>query len=53
MIPKVQEAIQTIDRDGSLPRGVRVVPFYDRSSLLALTTHTVLHNLVFDACWFS
>jgi heavy metal efflux system protein len=47
MIPKVEEAIQTINRDGSLPRGVRVVPYYDRSSLVALTTHTVLHNLVF------
>ena len=47
MIPKVEEAIQTLNRDGSLPRGVRVVPFYDRSSLVALTTHTVLHNLVF------
>ena len=47
MIPKVQQAIDTLNHDGSLPRGVRVVPFYDRSSLIALTTHTVLHNLVF------
>ena len=47
MIPKVEKAIQTLNRDGSLPRGVRVVPFYDRSSLVALTTHTVLHNLIF------
>ncbi len=28
-----------------LPPGVRVVPFLDRSDLLHLTTHTVLHNL--------
>jgi cobalt-zinc-cadmium resistance protein CzcA len=28
-----------------LPKGVRVVPFLDRSDLLAFTTHTVLHNL--------
>ena len=47
MIPKVQKAIETLNRDGSLPRGVRVVPFYDRSSLVALTTHTVVHNLIF------
>jgi len=47
MIPKVQQAIDTLNRDGSLPRGVRVVPFYDRSSLVAITTHTVLHNLIF------
>jgi cobalt-zinc-cadmium resistance protein CzcA len=47
MIPKVKEAIDTLNHDGSLPRGVRVVPFYDRSSLIAITTHTVLHNLIF------
>jgi cobalt-zinc-cadmium resistance protein CzcA len=29
-----------------LPPGVKVVPFLDRSSLVHLTTHTVLHNLV-------
>jgi cobalt-zinc-cadmium resistance protein CzcA len=28
-----------------LPRGVTIVPFLDRSDLLALTTHTVLDNL--------
>jgi cobalt-zinc-cadmium resistance protein CzcA len=28
-----------------LPPGVQVVPFLDRSSLVHLTTHTVLHNL--------
>ena len=36
-----------MNHDGSLPPGVKVVPFYDRSSLIALTTHTVLHNLIF------
>ncbi len=28
-----------------LPKGVTIVPFLDRSDLLELTTHTVLHNL--------
>ncbi len=28
-----------------LPRGIKLVPFLDRSDLLHLTTHTVLHNL--------
>ena len=28
-----------------LPAGVKVVPFIDRSDLVHLTTHTVLHNL--------
>ncbi|MGC2281015.1 MAG: efflux RND transporter permease subunit, partial [Candidatus Acidiferrales bacterium] len=47
MIPKVEAAIETLNHDGSLPPGVKVVPFYDRSSLIDLTTHTVLHNLIF------
>jgi cobalt-zinc-cadmium resistance protein CzcA len=38
---KVQELNEHI-----LPPGVKVVPFLDRSKLLELTTHTVLHNLV-------
>ena len=28
-----------------LPRGVKIVPFNDRSDLVHFTTHTVLHNL--------
>jgi heavy metal efflux system protein len=47
MIPKVEAAIKNLNHDGSLPPGVKVVPFYDRSSLIAVTTHTVLHNLIF------
>jgi len=31
--------------DHILPPGVRIVPFLDRSDLVHLTTHTVLHNL--------
>jgi cobalt-zinc-cadmium resistance protein CzcA len=37
---KVNELNTTI-----LPTGVKVVPFIDRSDLVGLTTHTVLHNL--------
>jgi heavy metal efflux system protein len=47
MIPKVEAAIDKLNHDGSLPPGVKIVPYYDRSSLIALTTHTVLHNLIF------
>src|SRR5579883_2763410 len=31
---------------GILPPGVQIVPFLDRSDLVHLTTHTVMHNLV-------
>ena len=47
MIPKVEAAINNLNHDGSLPTGVKVIPFYDRSSLIEVTTHTVLHNLIF------
>jgi heavy metal efflux system protein len=35
---------------GTLPPGVKVVPFLDRSDLLKLTTHTVLENLTIGIC---
>jgi heavy metal efflux system protein len=47
MVPKVEAEIDKLNHDGSLPPGVKIVPYYDRSSLVALTTHTVLHNLIF------
>ena len=47
MLPKVKAEIDRMNHDGSLPPGVRVVPFYDRGSLIAVTTRTVLHNLLF------
>jgi len=47
MIPQVRAAIEKLNHDGSLPSGVKVVPFYDRSTLIGITTHTVLHNLIF------
>lgn len=47
IIPKVEEEVAKINSDGSLPAGVKVVSYYDRSSLVNVTTHTVLHNLVF------
>jgi heavy metal efflux system protein len=47
VIPKVEAEVQKMNSDGSLPPGVKIVPYYDRSSLVSETTHTVLHNLIF------
>ncbi len=47
VLPELKAAIATMNRDGSLPAGVKVVTYYDRGSLISVTTHTVLHNLVF------
>jgi cobalt-zinc-cadmium resistance protein CzcA len=47
VLPKVEAEIEKINSDGTLPPGVKVVTYYDRSTLVNVTTHTVLHNLVF------
>src|ERR1700675_2557881 len=47
IIPRVQAAVERLNSDGSLPPGVKIVSYYDRSSLVGVTTHTVLHNLIF------
>jgi len=47
ILPKVKAEIELMNHDGSLPPGVRLVPIYDRGSLVDVTTHTVLHNLAF------
>ncbi len=47
VLPRVKAEVEKINTDGTLPPGVKVVPYYDRSSLVGVTTHTVLHNLVF------
>ena len=40
----VHKMVQQLN-DQILPKGVKIVPFIDRSDLLHFTTHTVLHNL--------
>ena len=47
VVKRVREEIEKINGDGSLPPGVKLVPFYDRTTLVNVTTHTVLHNLFF------
>jgi cobalt-zinc-cadmium resistance protein CzcA len=47
IIPKVHAEVERINSDGTLPPGVKIVSYYDRSSLVGVTTHTVLHNLIF------
>ena len=47
VLPRIKAEIQKLNTDGSLPPGVKLVPYYDRTSLVAVTTHTVFHNLLF------
>src|SRR5713101_8508426 len=47
LIPRIKTEVEKINKDGTLPPGVKVVPIYDRSTLVNVTTRTVLHNLLF------
>jgi heavy metal efflux system protein len=47
VLPRVEAEVEKMNHDGSLPPGVKLVPFYDRMELVNVTTHTVLHNLIF------
>lgn len=46
-IRRVEAEVEKITREGILPPGVRLDKVYDRSELIHVTTHTVVHNLVF------
>jgi heavy metal efflux system protein len=46
VVARVRAEIEKINSDGTLPPGVKLVPYYDRTSLVNVTTATVLHNLV-------
>jgi cobalt-zinc-cadmium resistance protein CzcA len=45
-IKKVEEEVVNINRSGILPPGVHIEQIYDRSDLINVTTHTVLHNMI-------
>ncbi len=47
VLARVKAEVAKINSDGTLPRGVKVVPFYDRSWLVSLTTGTVVRNVIF------
>jgi cobalt-zinc-cadmium resistance protein CzcA len=44
VLKKIEDKVKELNSQ-ILPKGVKVVPFLDRSELVHLTTHTVLHNL--------
>ena len=47
VVPRIKREIEQLNSDGELPPGVKLVPYYDRTGLVNVTTHTVLHNLIF------
>jgi heavy metal efflux system protein len=47
VLPRIKAEVERMNNDGTLPPGVKLVPYYDRAALVNVTTHTVLHNLIF------
>lgn len=45
-IMRVKAEVERINASGILPPGVRIERIYDRSDLIDITTHTVLHNML-------
>lgn len=45
-LQRIRERIEFIRRNHLLPPGMEIEPFYDRGTLVDLTTHTVIENLV-------
>ena len=43
----IEAEVEKINKSNLLPAGVQLVPYYNRRELIGVTTHTVLHNLVF------
>src|SRR6186713_1192350 len=47
VVIRVREAVAKLNTDGTLPKGVQILPFYDRGDLVGITVNTVLHNMMF------
>jgi cobalt-zinc-cadmium resistance protein CzcA len=45
-IRRVEAEVDKVNNSGILPPGVHIERIYDRSDLIHITTHTVLHNMV-------
>jgi len=45
-IRAVEALVEKINTTGILPPGVQIKRIYDRSDLISVTTHTVMHNLI-------
>ena len=45
-IQRVEREVEKINSSNILPPGVKIEKIYDRSDLIRVTTHTVLHNML-------
>ena len=47
VLKSIEAEVQKMNTTNVLPKGVQIVSYYNRRELIGVTTHTVLHNLVF------
>ena len=47
VIQRIEAEVDKMNRAGVLPAGVQIRPYYNRRDLIGITTHTVLHNVIF------
>jgi len=47
VLKRIGAEVDKLNHSEALPAGVQIQPFYNRRDLIHVTTHTVLHNLVF------
>lgn len=45
-LKRVEAEVNVINTTGILPPGIQIKPIYDRTELIEVTTHTVLHNVL-------
>jgi cobalt-zinc-cadmium resistance protein CzcA len=44
-LDRVRQKVEQLN-NGILPKGMHIVPYYDRTNLINITTHTVTHTLI-------
>ena len=47
VIQRIEAEVDKMNRTAVLPAGVQIRSYYNRRDLISLTTHTVLHNVIF------
>jgi cobalt-zinc-cadmium resistance protein CzcA len=47
VLSQIEKAVAKMNTSGELPHGIQIKPFYNRRELINVTTHTVLHNVIF------
>jgi len=47
VLGRIEKAVEKMNTSGELPDSIQIKPFYNRRDLIDVTTHTVMHNVIF------